>query len=82
MNTYKDVLLSKEFKFEQFKLQWMIDHNFTLLDLIKSLEVLSENYPYASLMELFEEWESDRGFWGMIWPNYDEWLETEGKEVK
>lgn len=82
MKNYKKILPTKEFNFEQFKLQWMINHNFTLLDLIKELEILSEDCPYASLMELFEEWECNRGFSPMIWPCYDEWLEIEGKEVK
>lgn len=79
-NNYKKVLPTDEFNYELFKLQWLKDHNLTLLDLIRELDEMKEDCPELSLMELFECWEADVGFSSMIYPCFDEWYETERKE--
>lgn len=71
----------KQKAYERFKLQWMLDHGYTLTDLVEELDRIREDYdPDESFLSIFESWEFDQGFGSEIWPCYDEWLECKYKE--
>ena len=60
----------------------MLDHNFTLADLIRGLDDLRrESDPSLSLETLFADWEFGYGFGSQIWPCFEEFLECEYKEM-
>lgn len=68
--------------YEDFKLEWMIRHCYTLENLIGELQKLKEESdPDMSLEALFADWEFGYGFGSEIWPCYEEFLECEYKEV-
>lgn len=53
--------------YEIFKLQWMIDHGYSVLDLLKNLEAMieedqNESGVGTSLESLFQDWEFGIGF--------------------
>ena len=63
-----------------FRLQWMIEHGYGILDLIKNLEAMieedqNESGVRTSLQSLFQDWENGIGFDGAIWTCYQEFLE-------
>ena len=70
--------------YEQYKLQWLIDHGYTLNDIINQLQELYDN-PYFDedndsnlISNLFDMWEDEFGFPGAeIWACYDEWLKND-----
>ena len=75
-------------EYELFKLQWMIDHGYTLRSLMDELdrysaeemsEFLDGNVIDLDLnpSNIFSEWESERGFNGNIYPCFEEWLEND-----
>lgn len=73
--------------YEKYQLQWMIDHGYTLKNLIEELQNLQYEDPEDSdristpVEELFDEWETDIGFGGsMIWACRKEWEECEGSK--
>lgn len=68
--------------YEIYRLQWMMDHGFTIPDLIKNIESMieedaNESGARTSLQSLFQDWEFGIGFDGAIWPCYQEFLENE-----
>lgn len=68
--------------FERFKLQWMLDHGYTLADLMECMEVMmhedEQDGLHTKLSELFERWEFGVGFVsGAVWPCYDEFLQND-----
>lgn len=71
-------------KYEEYKLQWLIDHGYTLNDIINQLQELYDN-PYFDedndsnlISNLFDMWEDEFGFPGAeIWACYDEWLKND-----
>lgn len=65
--------------YEKYQLQWMIDHRITLHDLVTELEEMQRSFPDEPVNVLYEAWEGDRGFHGMIWACEDEWKDVEGK---
>ena len=67
-------------KYEIFKLQWMLDHGYTLSDLIHELQLLQNENQDDSIKTLFDDWEYGYGFGSEIWPCYEEWLDCEGSE--
>lgn len=67
-------------KYEIFKLQWMLDHGYTLSDLIHELQLLQNKSQDDSIKTLFDDWEYGYGFGSEIWPCYEEWLDCEGSE--
>ena len=70
-----------EKEYERFKLRWMLDHGFTLKDLIQELDKLrEESDPDESLESIFADWEFNCGFGSEIWPCFQEYLECEGAE--
>lgn len=73
--------------YERFRLQWMIDHGYSLEDLIRNLESMieedqNESGVRTSLLSLFQDWEFGIGFDGAIWPCYQEFLENEYLDTK
>lgn len=71
-------------KYEQFKLQWMIDHGYTLRDLVEELQTMVDedldgsDVP-TSLQSLFGDWEFGVGFTGgSVWPCFEEWFQNDG----
>lgn len=76
-------MTQKQKAWEKFKLQWMIDHGYTLVDLINELEMVREESDEdATLDEIFDQWEFGFGFGSEIWPCYDEFIECEYQEMK
>lgn len=68
--------------YEIYRLQWMMDHGFTIPDLIKNLEPMieedsNESGVRTSLQSLFQAWEFGIGFDSEIWLCYQEFLENE-----
>lgn len=63
--------------YEKYKLDWMIQHGYTLKDLITELENMREEDEDASLETLFEDWEDEYGFDSEIWACYDEFMDIE-----
>ena len=73
-------LLDPKQTYEIFRLQWMINHGYSVLDLLKNLEAMieedqNESGVRTSLESLFQDWEFGIGFDGSIWPCYEEFLE-------
>ena len=73
-------------EYERFKLQWMLDHGYTLADLMRELQGLQYDDPEDSdaistpITELFDHWEMEVGFGSEIWPCFGEYLQCEGGE--
>ena len=68
--------------YEIYRLQWMMDHGFTIPDLIRNLESMieedaNESGESTGLQSLFQDWELGIGFDSEIWPCYQEFLENE-----
>lgn len=65
-----------------YMLNWMIEHGYTIYDLINKLDEQKALYDEAnekfSIWDLFDEWEFNEGFDGEIWCCYGEWLKNEG----
>lgn len=72
--------------YEKYMLNWMIEHGYTIYDLINKLDEQKALYDEAneefSIWDLFNEWEFNEGFNGEIWSCYGEWLENEGGNSK
>lgn len=69
--------------YQKYQLQWMIDHGYSLQDLMRELTEFQYDDPEDSdristpISELFNEWESDRGFGSEIWVCEEEWKNCE-----
>lgn len=63
--------------YQNYQLQWMQDHNYSLEDLIMSLEKYRKDTFGLTLPELFHEWEQNQGFNGEIWACEDEFEDCE-----
>ena len=73
----------EEKAYEQYRLQWMLDHGHTIPDLIEELDKMKEDSdPDASISELFYDWEYGFGFSSDIWASFDEFLECELEEYE
>lgn len=71
--------------YERFKLQWMLDHGFTLTDLMECMEVMLHEDAldglHTKLTRLFDRWEFGVGFvGGSVWPCYDEYLLNDAED--
>lgn len=72
-----------EQEYEYYKLQWMIDHNRILPELIENLQSVRMGLDNSQLNELttdlyvFEEFEETGFSEGELWCCYDEWLDNE-----
>lgn len=66
--------------YEKYKLQWLIDHNYSLTDLIQALEdYINQEFSdiKINLSKAFEEWESDSGFNSEIYAYEEEFNDAE-----
>lgn len=74
--------------YQKYQLQWMIDHGYSLQDLMRGLTEFQYDDPEDSdristpISELFNEWEFDRGFGSEIWACEGEWREVECPQRK
>jgi len=72
--------------YEKYQLQWMIDHGYSLRDLMNVLTEMQYEDPedtyYTSMpvRDLFNEWEAGVGFGSEIWACKPEWEDCEGSE--
>ena len=72
--------------YQRYQLQWMIDHGYSLDDLIQELTSVQYDDPEDSdristpISELYGDWVMDVGFGSEIWVCEDEWREGEGME--
>ncbi len=66
-------------EYQKYQLQWMIDHGYSLDDLIQELTTMQYDDPEDSdristpISELYDEWVMDVGFGSEIWVCEDEW---------
>lgn len=73
-------------EYEKYQLQWMIDHGYSLQNLIDELTQMQFDDPEDSdristpVSELFDEWIADVGFGSEIWACEAEWKDCEGAE--
>lgn len=73
-------------KYEEYQLQWMVDHGYSLKDLMNLLaevmneELIVDGNAHIIIDEAFEIWEADCGFRGSIWVCEDEWEQNEALE--
>ena len=59
--------------YEQYKLRWMMDHGYSLEDLVRGLaEMQAESEPGTPVDELLHIWEKDRGLGEAIWACLEE----------
>jgi hypothetical protein len=66
-----------EIAYEKYRLDWMLSHGYTLVDLIAELEKMREEESTTSLQSLFEDWEYGFGFNSEIWVCYEEFMDNE-----
>ena len=69
-------------EYEKYQLQWMIDHGYSLNNLIKELQDMQNSTEdcdrlFAPISELFDEWVADVGFSSEIWACEEEWRDYE-----
>lgn len=64
--------------YEYYKLQWLIDHEYSLNDLINKLSEIIQQNPSVTLQKTYKQWESEIGFNGEIWDCKEEWEDYEG----
>lgn len=77
--------------YEKYQLQWLMDHGYSLKDLMAELTRLQYEDPEDAervstpIDRLFAEWEADVGFGSEIWACEDEWRgcenPTDGPQV-
>lgn len=65
--------------YQKYQLQWMINHDISLDDLIGELTNHQLNGCEGTVSEIFDEWEHEEGFAGELWACPDEWEECEGR---
>ena len=67
-------------RYERFRLQWMMDHGYSLGDLMEQLDAqMEEAEPGFTIASLFTQWERESGFQGELWPCYEECCMDEEK---
>lgn len=69
----------------RYQLKWMLDHGYTLADLLYELDEWRKGDPdispeTPSVAALFADWEHDCGFGGSLWVCEDEWKMCEATE--
>lgn len=70
-------IIETETLYERYKLAWMLDHGYTLKDLIDQLEELRQENINGDLHSIFDDWEFGYGFDSKIWAGYDEFVNNE-----
>ena len=80
--------LNEQSNYQNYQLQWMIDHNYSLNDLIDSLNdyinenpeeyiTTIENKPYINLHNVFNDWEYNSGFNQKLYVCEDEFYQNQ-----
>ena len=64
-------------RWEEFKLEWMLDHGYTIADIINEVSKVLDDDPDLTLQEAFETWEDEYGFNYELWPCFEEWEEND-----
>lgn len=67
--------------YQKYQLQWMIDHDHSLDDLMSELTQHQINGCEETVDAIFDEWEHEVGFGGEIWACEGEWKGCEGKSI-
>ena len=68
----------KKIAYEKYKLDWLMNHGYTLTDLINELDVVKEDEEdNDSIGLLFSFWEDNCGFGSEIWVCYQEFINNE-----
>lgn len=78
----EEVRIKTMSNYEKYKLQWLIDHNYSLTNLIQELEdYLNQNLNDVkiNLIQAFEEWELDSGFNSKIYVCEEEYNDAEAQ---
>lgn len=71
--------------YEKYQLQWLIDHNHSLTELIQELEdYINQEFwlssdPKINLSKAFKEWEFNTGFNSEIYVCEEEYYDTEAQ---
>lgn len=71
--------------YEKYQLQWLIDHNHSLTELIQELEdYINQEFwlssdPKINLSKAFKDWELDTGFNSEIYVCEEEYYDTEAQ---
>ncbi len=74
--------------YEKYQLQWMIEHNHSLSELINELKKVQYADPEdsdvtsAPITEIFEAWEQNSGFGGEVWACEEEYQSCEGNSAQ
>ena len=68
------------YKYEEYQLQWMIEHGHPLQYLMRELDEYQCRDRSMSVSELFDDWERESGFHSDIWACEDEWLKSESAD--
>ena len=69
--------------YQKYQLQWMIDHDHPICELIANLDRYQKDWECETITELYSEWENNQGFGsGSIWACLDEWRDCEGSDRK
>lgn len=62
--------------YEEYQLKWMVEHGYSLRDLVNELTAYQESLPKDEIVlvsELYEKWKKDIGFGSEIWACEEEW---------
>lgn len=67
--------------YQKYQLQWMIEHNVSIQDLIQELTNCQKesNDPELTVKEIFDDWEFNVGFGGELWACEAEYNDCEGE---
>lgn len=64
--------------YNAYQLKWLIDHEYSLKDLLRELQVyLSTDYLEIDLLTAFSDWERECGFNGEIYAGREEFYDNE-----
>ena len=68
----------KQIAYEKYKLDWLLKHGYTLMDLMEQLDsIQEESDETVSVSQLFTDWEDECGFGSEIWVCYQEFIDNE-----
>lgn len=65
--------MSQKF-YERYKLQWMLDHGYSLTDMVSAVSQHTDTIAGIDFEEAYKLWELESGFNSEIWASYDEWI--------
>lgn len=66
-------------RYQKYQLQWMIDHDKSLDDLMNSMTEYQYSGCEGPVVDIFSEWKFNSGFNGEIWACHGEWWQCEAK---